>query len=118
MNKLHKLIVALFVGLFIAMTPVIAQEATAENGQHRQCQRNISVPIQANQFCYLPNSNSFVLIDSAENAIELLRTEKDTMVIVHPSKNRNRPTFRLLWSSQCRCCCRCRYRLSLRRRLP
>lgn len=86
MNKLHKLIVALFVGLFMAMTPAIAQEeAVAEESQcqpEHQCLRNISVPIQANKFCYLPNSNSFVLIDSAENAVECIREEQDSMVIV------------------------------------
>ena len=81
MNKLHKLIVALFVGLFMALSPAVAHEADGNNGQHRQCQHNLSIPIDANKFCYLPNSNSFVLIDSAENAIEILRSEQDSMVI-------------------------------------
>ena len=33
-----------------------------------------------------------------------------------PSENTDRPSFRILWCSQCRCRRRCRYRISVRRR--
>lgn len=122
MNKVYKLVMALFVGVVMLGVAAYAQEPEVE-GQAIEPQDSVTdegfvakyagampVAFQSNKMCYIPEKQAFVAIDSIDCAIDLVRRMtvdgRDTMERIgrfhtdntykrHDLKNIHRP--RSVW---------------------
>lgn len=80
MNTIKKLISAVFACLLLA-GPAFAQEASEQS-----CAKAPAAPkameFHANKTCYIPSAATFVIIDSADNAVDILAYQDSCLVLV------------------------------------